>query len=91
MNMNDLLLDISEEIEEVLKLKLGLNNAEVINNSHLHTGHIEAGNAQNTHFKIIARKDEVSGNSLIEKHRSINQALSHLMNNPIHALEIKLI
>jgi BolA protein len=82
---------VSEKIENLLKQNLKLKTLEVINNSHLHTGHIEAGDAQNTHFKIIAKRDEVIGNSLIDKHRSINDSLSDLMNNPIHALEIKLV
>lgn len=82
--------DLAIEIKEILTKNLNLSEIEVENESHKHAGHREAGEAINSHFKITALKSEIEGSNLINKHKSITNHLKHWMNNPIHAVEIKL-
>lgn len=83
-------MDLADEINIKLQNDLNPGHLEIYNDSHKHAGHREAGDAINTHFRIEISKDFIDG-SRIDKHRAIMRSISKYMNNPIHAVEIKLI
>ncbi len=79
-------------IESRLRSEFGekINLLEVIDNSHLHAGHVGARDSGETHFKIIIKSDQLAQLNRIAAHRLINQILKDELKQ-IHALEIKIL
>ncbi len=64
---------------------------KIINESHLHAGHREAGQSINSHFRVIIASDSFYDMSKVKQHRAIYAACDEwLHNNPIHALAIEI-
>lgn len=59
---------------------------EVINESHNHS----VPRNSETHFKVVAVADAFSGVSRIQRHRQLNELLSHELSNGVHALSLQL-
>ena len=74
---------ISERLTEAFS-PLTLN---IIDESAKHAGHASAGGAG--HFVVEIVSDSFEGNSLIQRHRQVYDALDDIMHNEIHALSIK--
>ena len=74
---------IRERLTEVF-LPQSLN---IIDESARHAGHASAGGAG--HFVVEIVSDAFAGNSLIQRHRRIYDALDDIMHSEIHALSIK--
>lgn len=83
-------MEISQQIEALLKQKLQIENLQVINESHLHAGHTEAGGGGDTHFRLKVGGGALARQSRVAQHRMIYAALGALINNPIHALAIEI-
>lgn len=61
---------------------------EVIDESHLHSGHFGPGNdVEFSHIKIVI-SDEFPGKKLVEKHRTIKSLLKEEFESGLHALSI---
>ena len=59
----------------------------IIDESAKHAGHASAGGAG--HFVVEIVSDVFAGNSLIQRHRQVYDALDDIMHSEIHALSIK--
>jgi BolA protein len=59
----------------------------IIDESAKHAGHASAGGAG--HFVVEIVSDNFAGNSLIQRHRQVYDALDDIMHSEIHALSIK--
>ena len=59
----------------------------IIDESAKHAGHASAGGAG--HFVVEIVSDTIEGNSLIQRHRQVYDALDDIMHSEIHALSIK--
>jgi len=59
----------------------------IIDESAKHAGHASAGGAG--HFVVEIVSDAFAGNSLIQRHRQVYDALDDIMHSEIHALSIK--
>jgi BolA protein len=70
--------------------EIKVTSINVINESHLHAGHMEGGGSD-THFKVEVESDDFKGKSLIESHKLINNALKDEFSDGLHALSIKII
>ena len=82
---------MKERIIKKLSENLTINHLEVINNSHLHQGHLGDDGSGETHFEIIISAKELSG-SRVENQRKINQLIKNEFDkNGLHALGIKVI
>jgi len=79
-------------IENVIKEKLTNNfsplHLEIVNESHLHQGHVGSPGSGESHFRVTIKSTHFSGRSRIERHRMINSVLSDELSGPIHALAI---
>lgn len=67
---------------------------EVVNNSHLHSGHFAVENPQHhnqTHFLVKISAKSFTNKSKVSIHRQINNLLKDEFKNGLHALEIKII
>jgi BolA protein len=81
-------------IENKLKQKFSPFFLEVINNSHLHSGHYKPENkdfVNESHFAIKIGSNHFVGLSRIAIHRQINQLLEQEFKAGLHAIEIKII
>jgi BolA protein len=62
----------------------------VLDNSHEHIGHHNFDGKQETHFRIMLKKNSDNKQSRIEIHRIINHLLKDEFSNGLHALEINI-
>ena len=78
-------------IENLLKKTFKNLEFKIYDNSNEHVGHNNFDGTEESHFKLIIRKDSTKNESRINIHRRINEALSIEFANGLHALEIKII
>jgi len=87
MNVKD--ASAKERMRAKLHAALSPESLEIIDESHLHAGHREAGMGIETHFrvKIVARA--FAGRSRIDRHRAVNEVLGEDFARGLHALAIE--
>lgn len=81
----------SGDFESILRERLaGLNplRMELIDDSALHAGHAGARSGGG-HYRLLVVSAQFSGQSTLERHRLVYNALGELMRNKIHALSIQ--
>ncbi len=79
---------VKHQLETLLTEALSPNFLDVQDESHLHAGHREAGDAQETHFRVIIASTAFDGHSKVQQHQMIYRAVNGLMPKPVHALAI---
>jgi len=77
-----------QQIEELLSAAFTPTSLLVKDQSHLHAGHAGAQDGKG-HFAVDIVSTAFAGNSRIERHRRIFDALEEMMKVDIHALKIK--
>ena len=60
---------------------------EIIDESHLHAGHLGAKSGKG-HFKLLIRSPFLANKRRLQQHQMIYQCLGELMQSDIHALSI---
>ena len=80
-----------ERIIEKISNSLEFNSLDVLNNSHLHKGHMGDDGSFETHYKIIIDSNYLNKISRINAHKEINKALKGEFDTGLHALEIKVV
>ena len=78
-------------IIEKLTNSLRPKTLEVINNSHLHSGHLGDDGSGETHFAIKISAEGLENLSAIQAHRKINEILKEEFKIGMHALEIRVL
>jgi BolA protein len=79
-------------LEPVLRARLAAlapESLEVTDDSAAHAGHTGAAPGGNTHWSVAIVSRAFEGKPTIARHRMVYAALGELMNNPIHALQIR--
>jgi len=74
-------------IEERLRAALQPEDLHIADDSAAHAGH--AGARGGGHFSVLIVAQAFAGQSLLQRHRLVYEALGGLMNRDIHALSIK--
>jgi BolA protein len=82
-------MSVSETIKKKLISQFKPTNLEIIDESHLHSGHVGAKPEGETHFRLIISSENFIGKTRIEKQRQIYKALKQELAGPIHALSIQ--
>ncbi|NYT40811.1 BolA family transcriptional regulator [Sphingomonas sp. R-74633] len=62
---------------------------EVINDSHLHSGHLGDDGTGESHWTVVVESGAFQGQSRVQRQRMINTALADLLVHRIHALAIR--
>lgn len=75
-------------MRERLEQALNPDVLEIVDESHLHRGHVGARDGRG-HFRINTTAAMFADRTRIERHRLIYQALGNLMETDIHALAIE--
>ncbi|MBL6599227.1 MAG: BolA family transcriptional regulator [Alphaproteobacteria bacterium] len=81
-------MSVAETIRNKLTTALSPSHLEVIDESHLHAGHIGARPEGETHFKVIVVSMVFAGESRVAAQRRINKILADELAGPVHALSI---
>ncbi len=74
-------------IRERLTAVFSPQSLDIVDESAKHAGHASAGGAG--HFVVEIVSDSFEGNSPIQRHRQVYEALDDIMHSEIHALSIK--
>ncbi|MCE9677960.1 BolA/IbaG family iron-sulfur metabolism protein [Shewanella sp. AS1] len=77
-------MSVEQNIYEKLNAALFPAHLEVINESDNH--HVPPNSE--SHFKVIVVSEQFEGKRLIARHRSVNELLSHELQNGVHALSM---
>jgi BolA protein len=80
---------VKETIEARLAERFTPERLEVIDESHLHAGHVGARPEGETHFRVLIESEAFRGRSRVERHRMVNEALAEELAGPVHALAIR--
>lgn len=77
-----------QRIREALISELAPDDIDVIDESHKHIGHAGARSGLG-HFAVVIRSARFAGQSLLERHRLVYDALGDMMRTDIHAVSIR--
>ena len=77
-------------IKARLQASLSPKRLEIIDESHLHVGHVGAQDGRG-HFRVRIQSDLFAGLPRMAIHRQVYRALGSLMQTDIHALTIEVI
>lgn len=80
---------LSDVIADRLTTALAPSRLEVVNESHLHAGHMGDDGSGETHFRVEVESTAFAGLNRVARQRLINRALADLLAGPIHALAIR--
>ena len=82
-------MTVKDIISKKLHDAFAPEHLDVIDESHLHEGHMGHRPGGETHFRVNIVSDGFEGKSRIERHRMINAALAAELAGPVHALALK--
>jgi len=80
-------MDRIAEIKVRLERELSPSHIDIIDESHLHAGHAGAASGAG-HFNVTVVSEKFSGQSPVQRHRLVYDAIGDLMQTEIHALGI---
>jgi len=80
---------VKEQIVARLEERFAPTALEVIDESHLHAGHIGARPEGETHFRVHIVSAAFAGLSRLERHRLVNATLAEELEGPVHALAVR--
>ena len=82
-------MTVKDIISKKLHDAFAPDRLDVIDESHLHEGHMGHRPGGETHFRVNIVSDGFEGKSRIERHRLVNGALAAELAGPVHALALK--
>lgn len=82
-------MSLEQSMRETLMVALEPTRLDVVNESHLHSGHAGSPGTGESHFRLLVVSSLFEGRSRLERHRMINEALAEFLKHKIHALAIK--
>lgn len=76
-----------ERLETRLRANLQPTELTVVDDSHLHAGHVGAAGGHG-HFSVQVVSERFSGLPVVRRHRLVYEAVGDMMRTDIHALSI---
>ncbi len=83
-------MSVAESIRTKLTAAFAPTSLEVIDESHLHAGHIGARPEGETHFRVVMTAAAFGGLSRVDRQRRVYDLLAPELAGPVHALALKL-
>lgn len=77
-----------ERMHERLSAALETEDIQIADDSHKHFGHAGASTGLG-HFTVRIRSQQFDGQSLLQRHRLVYEALGDMMQTDIHAVAIR--
>lgn len=83
---------MKEKISEILYESFNPSYLKIVDESHLHHAHFSSDIKEGTHLKVILNSDStlLLNKPKVLQHKAIYSVLGQYMNNPIHALSLKI-
>jgi BolA protein len=82
-------MSVAETIKQKLSAELSPTYLEVIDESHLHAGHVGARPEGETHFRVTVVSDAFQDLSRVACQRRVHRILSDELKGPVHALSVR--
>ena len=82
-------LGMAIKIKNILTEVLSPSYLEIINDSHLHAGHQDFANPNETHFTVIIESPLFLNASYVQKHRMVLGPLKPLFELGLHSIVVK--
>lgn len=82
-------MSITNVMKEKLKTALNPTFLDLIDESHLHAGHVGANPEGESHFQLVIVSDKFEGVSRVQRQRMVYDILSEEMSGRVHALAMK--
>lgn len=82
-------MDRADEIRRRLNEAFAPTRLEVVDQSHLHAGHVGSRSSGGGHFIVTIAAAAFAGKTPTQRHRMVYDALRDLMQERIHALSIR--
>ena len=81
-------MKVAASIETKLRAGLAPTRLNVIDESHLHEGHVGARPGGETHFRVEVVAAAFSGLSRVARQRQVYELLADELAGPVHALSV---
>lgn len=81
-------MSVESRIREKLIEALQPIRLDVVNESHLHAGHRSSPGTGDSHFRVLVVSPLFAGQSRVQRHRLVNDALAAELKGKVHALAI---
>lgn len=81
-------MTVAETIETKLRAALSPESLTIVDESHLHAGHVGARPEGETHFRVEIVSAAFAGKTRIERQRIVYNLLRDELAGPVHALSI---
>jgi BolA protein len=81
-------MNVQATIRNKLKAAFSPAELEIINESHLHSGHLGSPGTGESHFRVRIVSEAFRGLSRVECHRKVNDVLAEELAGPVHALAL---
>lgn len=82
-------MTIEQSIRSKLTDTFAPTALEIVNQSHMHSGHAGSPGTGESHFAVAIVAEAFRGKSRIERHRMVNALLADELRAGVHALAIK--
>jgi BolA family transcriptional regulator, general stress-responsive regulator len=80
---------VGKALEDKLKIAFSPLVLSVIDESHQHAGHSGAHALGESHFRVKITAEAFKGQSRVNQHRMVNQALAEELRTRVHALALE--
>lgn len=81
---------IAEQIRDRLSVAFAPEALEVVNESHLHAGHMGDDGSGESHFRVMIAAPAFESMSRLARHRAVHAALGPEIMGAIHALALEI-
>ncbi len=82
-------MPVRDDIARKLRKAFEPSRLEVIDESHLHVGHVGARPGGESHFRVEIAADAFRGMSRVARQKAVYGVLAEEMAGPVHALSIR--
>jgi len=83
-------MSVAETIRTKLAETFAPSALDVVDESHMHRGHVGARPGGETHIRVFMTAAAFEGLSRVERQRRVYDALAEELAGPVHALALKL-
>ena len=81
-------MSVAETIERKLRDAFAPTALSIVDESHLHAGHVGARAEGETHFRVEIEAEAFRGGSRVDRQRQIYRVLRQELDGPVHALSV---
>ena len=81
-------MSVAAAIERKLRDAFAPTALSIVDESHLHAGHVGARDEGETHFRVEIEAEAFRGGSRVDRQRLVYRVLREELDGPVHALSV---